>query len=72
MADPAGTGDNIARRCSTCGLTWPRRFDKCYQCGGETDIGRFSDPSEELSDEEAESMKNHFLFDRYLEETGRA
>lgn len=60
---------DIARRCSVCGISWPRRFSKCYECGGPTDLYRGDGPT--ITEEEAESKKNHFLFDEYSERTGR-
>jgi hypothetical protein len=57
-----------AKRCSTCGISWPSKYSRCYQCGGPVDrIPR--EPT--ITDEEAESMKNHYEFDRYLEKEGR-
>ncbi|HEX5369109.1 MAG TPA: hypothetical protein VFY10_06805 [Dehalococcoidia bacterium] len=58
-----------ARRCSICGISWPAEFDKCYECGGATDLFK-GEPT--ITVEEAESKKRHYEFDKYLEETGRA
>lgn len=62
---PTADPSDVARRCSTCGISWPRSFIKCYQCGGHTDLCRGDGPS--LTMEEANSMKNHYEFERFLE-----
>lgn len=62
-------GNAVARRCSTCGISWPIAFEKCYSCGGKTDPFRGSGPS--ITEAEAQSMKNHFLFEEYLTRTER-
>jgi hypothetical protein len=55
---------SVGRRCSICGITWPRQFKKCYECGGATDIGKVT-PT--LTVEEATSKQRHFEFEEYLE-----
>lgn len=39
-AQPADDAWLPVRRCSMCGISWPVGFDKCYECGGKTDLGR--------------------------------
>jgi len=56
-------------RCSICGVTWPWTFPrKCYRCGGKTDPCQ-NRPT--ITEDEAQSMRNHYNFDRYLEAEGR-
>jgi len=57
-----------AKRCTVCGISWPSKYARCYQCGGPIDFHRGA-PS--ITEEEAKSMKNHYEFEKYLEKEGR-
>ena len=58
------------RRCSVCAISWPVEFDKCYDCGGETDLCRTSD-GPTITAQEATSKQRHFEFEAWLEKNGR-
>lgn len=56
-----------ARRCSICAINWPLtgEYKKCPACLEETSrIGNIR----AIDDDEAQSLKNHFEFDRFYEE----
>ena len=59
-------------RCTVCALNHEPIdcWTECCQCGGDTSPMAYAQPN--ITHEEAKSIKNHRLFDTYLEETGRA
>lgn len=60
----------VGRRCALGCETWPddTQYTLCPSCGEPTKRFRGVLP---LDDAEAESIKNHANFERYLEATGR-
>lgn len=61
----------LGRRCAIGCQTWPdhKQYALCPTCGERTRRFRGVSP---LSEEEAQSIKNHADFETYLEAHGRA
>ena len=59
-------------RCSICAINHPptEEWTECASCGESTDRMAHAQPN--ITHEEAMSMRNHRLFDEYLEQEGRA